>query len=627
MANECPKCKTKNPDTLKFCGECGTSLKHTKDISLTKTLHSPSVSLGKIFAGKYKILEEIGRGGMGIVYKVKDTKLKRSVALKFLPEELTQDKLAKARFFQEAQAAAALNHPNICIIHEVDEAEDQTYIAMEFIEGQTLKDRIASGPLEIEEAVKIVTQVAEGLGEAHTKGIIHRDIKPANIILTDKGTAKIMDFGIAKLKTGEDLTIASTLIGTVAYMSPEQAKGEEVDHRTDIWSLGAMFYEILTGKRPFEKSQEQILIYAILNDSPTPISRLRSDIPAYIEKTVEKALAKKVKERYQDIGKLLSDLKESQSVTPTEAEKSIVVLPFENLSPDPDQEYFCDGMTEEITSDLSKIHDLLVISRNSAMTFKGTKKKTKEIGKELNVQYVLEGSVRKAGNNLRIIAQLIDAKTDTHIWTEKYKGILDDIFDIQERVSCSIAEHLKIRLSNQEVSNIKEVSLENTKAYDCYLQARYELTMGTAESFDRARHFLKRSLDIIGENALLYAMLGQAYYWYHDYGYNIDLDPLQEAEKCAKKAYALNPKLAPTQFLLGLIERGNGNLKKAVKYIKNAFDTDPGDPYILSLFIWTTSVYTGKTKKMQAFAKKLLDIDPITPMNYLIVGALPLCEG
>jgi serine/threonine protein kinase len=254
---KCPECQTENPDNTKFCGECGAALAvDLGSLSPTKTMLGPAIHLrkGQKIAGKYKIIEKIGEGGMGIVYKTEDTKLKRNVALKFLPSELTRDKKAKARFIQEAQAAAALNHPNICIIHEVDESDDQTFIAMEFIEGQTLKDKIEAGPLAVDEAIDIASQVAEGLGEAHKKGIVHRDIKPANIMLTGKGRAKIMDFGLAKLSWGADLTKPSMIMGTVAYMSPEQARGEPVDHRTDIWSLGAMLYEMLTGEKTFQKS-------------------------------------------------------------------------------------------------------------------------------------------------------------------------------------------------------------------------------------------------------------------------------------------------------------------------------------------------------------------------------------
>ncbi|MGD9346225.1 MAG: protein kinase, partial [Candidatus Aminicenantes bacterium] len=411
MTIRCPRCRTKNPDDSKFCNECGTQLTPS---SVTKTLRTPPVTTVNTIAGRYKILSELGRGGMGVVYKALDTRLKRTVALKFLPAELTEDKAAKDRFVQEAQAAAALEHPNICTVYEVDEAEGQAFIAMSYIEGKSLKEMLKDGPLDIDEAKDIAIQVAGGLNEAHEKGIVHRDIKPANIMLTEKGQVKITDFGLAKLSSGVDLTKTSMIIGTVAYMSPEQAKGEDIDRRTDIWSLGAMFYEMLSGERPFKKSHDQALIFSILNEEPKPLSSLKPDIPKYLEDIVSKTLNKDSEKRYPDIQTLIEDLKRSLFPTFSGSEKSIVVLPFGNLSPDSQQEYFCDGMTEEIISDLSTIRSLRVISRNTAMMFKGTRKATKTIGRELNVQYVLEGSVRKAGHDLRITAQLIDAASDAH---------------------------------------------------------------------------------------------------------------------------------------------------------------------------------------------------------------------
>ncbi|MFC2166148.1 protein kinase [Acidobacteriota bacterium] len=619
---KCPKCNADNPDTKQFCGDCGTQL---SSLPVTKTLQTPLASPGKTIAGKYKILSELGRGGMGVVYKAKDTRLKRTVALKFLPAELTKDKEAKERFIQEAQAAAALNHPQICTIYEVDETENQTFIAMEYIEGQSLKDKLKEEPLDIDEAKDIAIQVAEGLMEAHEKGIVHRDIKPANIMLTKKGQAKITDFGLAKLSWGVDLTKTSTIMGTAAYMSPEQAKGEEVDHRTDIWSLGAMLHEMLSGERPFYKSQEQALIYAILNDKPTPLSLIRSDIPSHIEQVVEKALSKKARERYQNIQELIQDLE--LSITFPKAEKSIVVLPFEDMSPNRDNEYFSDGLTEEIISDLSQIHDLLVISRSSAMTFKGTKKKINEIANDVKVQYVLEGSVRKAGNNLRITAQLIEAVNDVHLWAEKYSGTLDDVFDIQEKVSRSIVDALKLKLNPEEDKKIAERPIEDVRAYECYVKARQGIHLGTEVSFKHAIQLLESGLEIIGENADLYGGMATAYLWAYENGFKHDEETLQKALEYAEKAKKLHPNTHHYPHIFGWIERIRGSNIKAIKHVKRALTILPNDPESLFFMSHQLSVYAGRSDLAKPYMKKLMEVDPMTPINYLSPGYFHLMRG
>ncbi len=397
----------------------------------------------------YRIIEKLGEGGMGVVYKAEDTKLKRQVALKFLPAELTRDSQAKNRFFHEARAAAALNHPHIITVYEIGEHEGQVFIAMEYAEGRTLKDVISVGTgrdlsLPVTQVIDIATQIAEGLKKAHAKGIVHRDLKPANVMLTDEESAKIVDFGLAKLKGQTRLTRTGTTLGTVAYMSPEQAMGKEVDQRTDIWSLGVILYEMLAGRLPFGGDYDQAVVYSILNESPRSVKSLRPETPPALEKIIGRCLEKDLAKRYQRMDEVMADMRAVPLENPPAAKtkkkatkltllagagiavvalailaylflqpkpappggQSIAVLPFVDMSPQKDQEYFCDGMTEELINRLSKIQALRVPARTSAFFFKGKTADIREVGSKLNVETVLEGSVQKAGERLRITAQL-----------------------------------------------------------------------------------------------------------------------------------------------------------------------------------------------------------------------------
>jgi len=584
--------------------------------------------IGKTIA-HYKIFGKIGEGGMGVVYKAEDTKLKRTVALKFLPPELTRDSQAKARFVQEAQAAGALDHPNICTVHEIGEAEGATYIVMPYINGQNLKERIAVGPLPMEEALAIAGQVCEGLKEAHERGIIHRDIKPANIMLTEKGQAKIMDFGLAKLEAGVDLTRTMAVIGTAAYMSPEQARGEEVDHRTDIWSFGATLYEMLTGQKPFGQKHNQALLYSILNETTEVASRIRPDIPSYLERVIQKSLEKDRCRRYQNMGDVLKDLRSESApgYSGLKAEKSIIVLPFEDMSPGKDNEYFSDGLTEEIITDLSHVHDLLVISRSSAMTFKGTKKTIPEMARAVNVRYVLEGSVRKAGNSLRITAQLIDAARDVHLWAEKYTGNLDDVFDIQEKVSLSIVNALKIKLSAGESIKISERPIDNVQAYDYYLRAKREIFAGTADGLTQALCDLEAGLAILGDNVLLNQGMAEAHLHHYEYGVKADEETLQRAEHFVRKVISLKPNSAEGYYLLGRIERFRGTVVKAIDYFKSALAADPNHSSALLFLANAYGLHVGKAGLAEPLLQKLQGIDPLTPLFLFISGYIQWLNG
>jgi serine/threonine protein kinase len=576
----------------------------------------------------YKIIEKLGEGGMGVVYKAEDTKLKRTVALKFIKPKALEDEEEKRRLVREAQATAALDHPNICTIYEINEAEGKTFIAMAYIDGQSLREKIKAGPMKVDEALAIATQVSEGLQEAHEKGIIHRDIKTGNIMVTKKGQAKIMDFGLAMLTGETKITRTGTTIGTLAYMSPEQIHGEELDHRTDIWSFGVVLYEMLTGQVPFQRENQAAMIYSVLNDQPKPLSSIRSEIPQDVEQVINKALRKDKAQRYQSMRELLLDLKKPSPVVIElpKPEKSIVVLPFEDISPGRDNEYFSDGLTEEIITDLSQVQELLVISRSSAMTFKGTKKKIKEIARDVDVQYVLEGSVRKAGNNLRITAQLIDATNDAHLWAEKYSGTLDDVFDIQEKVSLSIVEALKLKLSPEEGKKISKRPIKDVQAYEFYLRGMYEMLHGTEEGLERALQLIDNGLRIVGDNEILLAGMGAVYLNFVNWAIKKEESYLKKAEEYVEKVFAVNPDSSYGHLLKGCIHTRRGNAQEAVRECKRALVLDPSNTIASMSLAWIYA-HSGKALNAREMINEVLEIDPLTPLNYMTAGAIEMLEG